>query len=198
MSLLFLSREDNSSASHSSDSCSSDSDSDTDSITAPPLSPAMITTFHDTEGGVIQELPSNLVDLSTILDASTNAIPSLVYTDQPAMSNTTEQLEATDPDLVENPIPRDTGNDRPADLLVPCTEEVTCRPEGGSTTWNGFKLVGDNIDKNYRQSLHRVDRKTTSIHYFHHYAVQDRIDLSACSEALPTRPIDGEVHNQYG
>ena len=59
-----------------------------------------------------------------------------------------------------------------------------------STMWNGFKLVGDNIDKNYRPSFHRLDKKTTSIHYFHFYAVQDRIDLSSCSDTPRTDPID--------
>jgi len=39
-------------------------------------------------------------------------------------------------------------------------------------------------------SLFRVNKKTTSIHYFHFYAVQDHIDLSSCSEALPNAKID--------
>ena len=52
--------------------------------------------------------------------------------------------------------------------------------------WNGYKLDGDNIDKNYHQSFNRMDKKTTSIHY---HAVCDYIDLSACPEAPPTVPI---------
>ena len=55
--------------------------------------------------------------------------------------------------------------------------------------WNGYKLDGDNIDKNYHRSFNRMDKKTTSIHYF---GVCDHIELSACSEALPTAPIDEE------
>ena len=37
-----------------------------------------------------------------------------------------------------------------------------------------------------------MDKKTTSIYYFYYYGVCDHIELSACSEALPTAPIDVE------
>ena len=57
-------------------------------------------------------------------------------------------------------------------------------------SWKGFKVVGDNIDKNIRPSFKRYDNKTDSIHYFHYYALLDRIDLSAYSEVLPTTPLD--------
>jgi len=59
----------------------------------------------------------------------------------------------------------------------------------GSTDWKGFKIVGDNVDKNIRPSLQRFNNKTNSLHYFHYYAVLDRLDLSACSEIVPTDMI---------
>jgi len=84
-----------------------------------------------------------------------------------------------------------------ATVISNVTPVKTSRPQfeedtsaGSSRVRNGFKLVGDNIDKNYRRSFHHIDKNTTSIHYFHHYAVRDRIDLSGCSEALPTKQID--------
>jgi len=43
------------------------------------------------------------------------------------------------------------------------------------TAWSGFKIVGDNIDKNLRRSYQRCDRQTVSLHYFHSCAVGDRI-----------------------
>ena len=45
----------------------------------------------------------------------------------------------------------------------------------------GFKIVGDNIDKIVRPSNQRVDHQTRSYHYFHSFAVLDRIDLSISS-----------------
>ena len=56
--------------------------------------------------------------------------------------------------------------------------------------WKGFKLVGDNVDKNIRPSLQRFHNKTNSLHYFHYYAVLDRLDPSACSEVISTDMID--------
>ena len=50
------------------------------------------------------------------------------------------------------------------------------------TSWPGFKLVIDNVDKNIRPSFQRIDRQTQSLHYCHTIAVKDRIDLSEYSE----------------
>ncbi len=41
-----------------------------------------------------------------------------------------------------------------------------------------FKIVGDNIDKTIRPREMRSDHQTRSLHYFHSYAVRDRIDIS--------------------
>lgn len=52
--------------------------------------------------------------------------------------------------------------------------------------WNGFKIVGDNIDKNIRPSYQRCDRQTVSLHYFHACAIRDRIDFSSLNNTRPT------------
>ena len=36
-----------------------------------------------------------------------------------------------------------------------------------------YKVVGDNIDKNFSRSHQRIERQTRSFHYFHSYAVLD-------------------------
>ncbi len=58
--------------------------------------------------------------------------------------------------------------------------------------WCGFKIVGDNIDKNVRPSHQRLDRQTQSLHHFHSFAVRDRINMSTFSDCAPTipHPID--------
>jgi len=57
--------------------------------------------------------------------------------------------------------------------------------------WSGFKIVGDNIDKNFRRSFQRHDNKTISMHAFHIYAVKDRIDFSSYSDIAPaTAQVD--------
>ena len=55
------------------------------------------------------------------------------------------------------------------------------------TIWCGFKIVGDNFEKNFHRTFQRLDYQTVSRHYFHLYAVKDRIDLSHLSDV----PRDG-------
>ena len=47
--------------------------------------------------------------------------------------------------------------------------------------WNGFKIVGDNVDKNVRPTFQRSNQ---SLHHFHSYAVKDRVNLSGRKENL--------------
>ena len=44
--------------------------------------------------------------------------------------------------------------------------------------WYGFKYVGDNIDKNIKPRHQMLDSQGKSLHYFHYYALMDRIDRS--------------------
>ncbi|KAL5488698.1 hypothetical protein EMCRGX_G017679 [Ephydatia muelleri] len=56
----------------------------------------------------------------------------------------------------------------------------------GNEEWYGFRLVGDNVDKNVKPRDMRLNSQTTSLHYFHTYAVKDRI----CFSHLSTDPIE--------
>lgn len=56
--------------------------------------------------------------------------------------------------------------------------------------WTGFKIVDDNIDKNFRPSFQQHNNKTNSMHAFHMYALQDRIDFSSYSDTNPTAKVD--------
>ena len=46
-----------------------------------------------------------------------------------------------------------------------------------------YKLVGDNIDKEVCPRDMRSEYQTRSLHYFHTYAVRDRVALSEVSDA---------------
>ena len=55
------------------------------------------------------------------------------------------------------------------------------------TEWKGFKIVGDNIDKNINPRHQTIMmNQTKSLHCFQSYAVQDRINLSNYSDIPPT------------
>ena len=74
----------------------------------------------------------------------------------------------------------------PVNLLV-SSDPVNSHPVSQQPQkWSGFKLVGDNIDKNFRRSFYRHNRQTISMHAFHMYAVKDRIDLSSLSDIAPS------------
>ena len=62
-------------------------------------------------------------------------------------------------------------------------------PPALSTSWKGFKLVGDNVDKNVRASYQRIGHSTQSLHYFHAYAALDRVDFSGLSDEPPPPSI---------
>ena len=51
-----------------------------------------------------------------------------------------------------------------------------------------YKLVGDNIDKNVKPREMRSDHQTRSLHYFHTYAVRDRVDMSSYSDDIQILP----------
>ena len=55
-----------------------------------------------------------------------------------------------------------------------------------------YQLCGDNIDKSLKQRYVRTNvKRPDSIHYFHYYAVADRIDFSGLScQIIPTQQRD--------
>ena len=53
-----------------------------------------------------------------------------------------------------------------------------------------YIIVGDNIDKNVSPRDMRVDNQTKSFHYFHSYAVHDRVNLRAYDNKLPDIDVE--------
>lgn len=57
--------------------------------------------------------------------------------------------------------------------------------EEGKKEATSYKIVGDNIDKNVKPSLQRAEIQSQSLHYFHSFAVRDRVPVSGLSDAQP-------------
>ena len=55
-------------------------------------------------------------------------------------------------------------------------------PFGVEKTHTSMKFVGDNLDKDVVPNEMRSDYQKRSLHYFHSYAVKDRVDLSGVSD----------------
>ena len=96
-----------------------------------------------------------------------------------------EMLEAVEKDLEQNDDDSQTCSSQPLEA-VEGSSHMKCMNKPMKSSWKGFKIVGDNIDKNFRRSFQRVDFQTQS---FHCYAVLDRIDLSGYTDT----PSSGEV-----
>ena len=72
-------------------------------------------------------------------------------------------------------------SDQPSSDTVSASEDERYPTIG----WCGFRIVGDNIDKTVRPRDMRHNHQTTSLHYFHSYAVRDRVDVSDLSTEVP-------------
>lgn len=57
-------------------------------------------------------------------------------------------------------------------------------PSANFKPWS-FKIVGDNVDFNVTPRRMRVDKQTESRHYFHSYALRDRICISSLPAVRP-------------
>ena len=77
------------------------------------------------------------------------------------------------------------------------TDDLTHSQQSGSSSsddetqafnmpmWNGFKIVGDNLNKTIRPCHQTLVKRTQQLDYFQSYAVKDSIDLKAFSDVRP-------------
>ena len=70
----------------------------------------------------------------------------------------------------------------PPSVMEPCEQVVAF--EG--LKWHGYRICGDNIDKTIRTRYMCLDKRNASLHYFHSFAVHNRIDFPMLSDA----PVD--------
>ena len=92
-------------------------------------------------------------------------------------SSTDSDTELSSKSVSPSESPTELSGNTQSDSVHPVPNVTT------SDLWCGFKLVGDNIDKNVRPRYMRGDHQSQSLHYFHCVAVKDRIDLSQVSNA---------------
>ena len=60
--------------------------------------------------------------------------------------------------------------------------------------WFGYKFLGDNVDGKVTPRFMRSDNQSKEFHYFHQYAVRDRVDMSHLSEEPPSIDPDVALH----
>ena len=70
----------------------------------------------------------------------------------------------------------------PPQVLEPCHHIISLPGLPITMKHKGYRIVGDNIDKNIQRRHLRLDRRNQSVHHFHAYAVENRIDVSEYSD----------------
>lgn len=86
------------------------------------------------------------------------------------------------PYFTSSPLPHSGEVDN---SLLSCASprlEVSWTTSVDTAKWFGFKIVGDNIDKTVRPRHETMASHNQSLHYFHCYAVHDRVNLSSFSD----------------
>ncbi len=80
----------------------------------------------------------------------------------------------------------------PSQVLEPC--HFIVKECGPRRECFGYRLCGDNIDKTVKTRYMRSDKHNLSLHYFHSYAVLNRVDASSLSDIVPDiSQLDTEV-----
>lgn len=98
------------------------------------------------------------------------------------------------PDAVTEPLtmtPAGSQSPQESHRLLP--SDAVASPDDTSV-WQGFKIVGDNIDKTVHHRYQRMGDETISLHYFNAYAVKDRINFSTLSNETKNLPSPLPLH----
>ena len=77
----------------------------------------------------------------------------------------------------------DTFDTEDSSQIISLCDDDNCADLDSSpkSVWNGFKIVGDNLDKLVKSRYMRLNKQNRSLNFFNSFAVKDRINLSSFS-----------------
>ena len=104
--------------------------------------------------------------------------------DDSAHESPAEEHPVPSPELSSQENPESSSTDSSSIDLETFLGPNMPKPTGTLTT---FKIVGDNIDKEIKPRHMRSDYQARSLHYFHSYAVRDRLNLDSYDDS-PSAP----------
>ena len=97
-----------------------------------------------------------------------------------------EEVLLTSEDDTDN---EDCGPDiqtaQPPEVLERSIPIVKCPGVPHLMMHKGYRICGDNWDKNVLARHMRIDKRNQSLHYFHVYAVENRVDFVSLSDQPP-------------
>lgn len=147
--------------------------------------------FHNrlNDNNWINEAEDEILDLSTLFaDISNSACEekdsyfdsdSNLTVDTPAYSPLTTDSPASSPEMSTHLYYE--SDIEPEVILTPPVRKIP------------FKLVGDNVDKTVKPRHETMDSHAKSLHYFHCFAVRDRLDMSSFEDD-PGLPEIGDIN----
>jgi L1 cell adhesion molecule like protein len=100
-------------------------------------------------------------------------------------TSTTSESSEEDSDITISTDSDSSGTEfpYPTTNVSEATAQVS-EPEQQEREVHTIKLCGDNFDKTVKRRYMRSDKGHLSLHYFHSYAVLDRIDLSGLPDSI--------------
>lgn len=119
-------------------------------------------------------------------EASTPSAPAYSPVSTVVSTSSSAQSITTEDDQPEHQSPGEEN--------VEISVEADVSVERVQSTWDGFKIVGDNVDKNVRPSFQRQEHQTRSLHHFHAYAVRDRVSCSSLSDNPKAEPSPTSIN----
>ena len=168
-----------------------------DSAPRPPTTSQQGSTSHPPSMSQQKSTSSLKQQTTASLLPGTDQVPSTPH--PPA---TSQQASASHPPPTnqQGSVPHAPATSQPGSTLCPpaASQQTSTPPPSqhsstvNSCPWCGFKICGDNIDKSVHCRHMRIDKQTQSLHYFHSYAVRDRVDCSRLSDDPNTSPNTAE------
>lgn len=102
------------------------------------------------------------------------------------MEHDVSSSDCSESSSLESPVFSEITSDSSIDIDMFLGPECHHSPPSLET----YRLVGDNIDKDIKPRNMTSEHQTQSLHYFHMYAVKDRVDLSGYSNEVPQPDSD--------
>ena len=112
--------------------------------------------------------PTSKIHDSTSVSKAQSVLASNLSAEIPAITISAEG--ANHPfDTIKEPV---NSNNIHTASSEPANSRTSSSPQ-----WCGFNLVGDNVDKKVKPRHMRSDNQSKDLHYFHLYALRDRVDF---------------------
>lgn len=163
--------------------------------TSTPLQPSFVCTD---ESSIVDSVGEN--DLSRLADSDADTISTPTSKSRLVVSNSfTETTNSVSTQIAASTKDANHASTETTETVNSASTHIrsdaakSVNNDSSLCQWFGYKVVGDNVDKKVKPRYMRSDNQSKDLHYFHLYALRDRVDLSRASEDPPNLNPDPEL-----